>query len=118
MLPRARTKDLVVEELPDEALTLVCDLEQNTNYSLPSLTALVWSRCDGATSVDGLVAMARHRGVEADEGLVSAALDELVRVGLVSDWKQRGMSRRALLRNAAGAVGIATILAPEISEGR
>jgi len=116
MLPRARSEHLVVEKLPDE--TIVCDLEQNASHSLPPLTALVWSGCDGATSVDGLVVMARRRGVEADAELVSAALDELGRVGLVSGWERRRMSRRALLRNAAGVIGIATILAPEISEGR
>jgi len=114
MFPRARRENMVVEKLPEE--TLVCDVERNTAHSLRPLTALIWSRCDGATSLAELASAARRLGFEADEELVSLALDDLGRAELVTGWDDRRVSRRDLLRNVAALVGIETIAAPDIGE--
>ena len=114
MPPRARTENLIVETLPDE--TLVCDVERNTAHSLRPLTALIWSRCDGATGPAELASAARRLGFEADEEVVALALDDLGRTGLVTGWDDRRVSRRDLLRNVAALVGIETIASPDIGE--
>lgn len=113
-LPHARRENMLVERLADE--TLVYDVERNNAHSLRPLAALVWSLSDGATSPAALASAARRAGFEADEKLVSLALDELGRAGLVADWERRGVSRRALLRNVAMLVGVASIAAPDIGE--
>jgi coenzyme PQQ synthesis protein D (PqqD) len=114
--PRARTENMIVEPLSSE--TLVCDPERNCAHSLRPLAAAIWPRCDGETSPAELAAAARDLGFEADEELVTLALDELARVRLVAGWEQRslpaGVSRRALLQSVVALVGVATITAPEV----
>jgi hypothetical protein len=109
-LPLARTKDLVVETLPDE--TLVYDAGRHRAHSLRPLAAGVWSLCDGERSLAQVAAAARARGLEADDALVEVALDGLARAGLVTGWTAapRSPARRELLKRAAVIAGVATIL--------
>jgi hypothetical protein len=114
--PRARIENMIVETLPDE--TLVCDPDRNRAHSLRPLAAAIWPRCDGATSPAALAVAARDLGIEADEELVSLALDELARAELVDGWaRRRGRARvprRVLLQHAAALVAVASILSPAV----
>jgi coenzyme PQQ synthesis protein D (PqqD) len=115
-LPRARMQNMIVEKLPDE--TLVCDPDRNCAHSLRPLAAAIWPRCDGATSPAELAAMASRAGIDADEGLVALALDELARAELVAGWERgrrpAGVPRRALLQSVVALVGVVTIMAPAV----
>ena len=55
LIPRARQDELVVEELPDE--TLLYDLKSHKASCLNRTAALVWSHCDGQTSVAEMATM-------------------------------------------------------------
>jgi len=119
-LPRARVKGLIVEHSDDA--TLICDTVRNRAYALKPLTAAIWRRCDGKTSLEDLGGAGAPLGVAASRDVVEFALSELADADLISDWARPAvsarMSRRLLLKRVAALVGVTTILAPGIAMGR
>ena len=88
-LPKARTKDLVVQESGDEVL--VYDLLSNKAHQLNETMALIWKKCDGATTVGTVVEeLEAETKTELDSDFVSLALHELERLDLISN---NGQSR-------------------------
>jgi hypothetical protein len=80
--PRARRVGLIVHELPQE--TLLYDPRTQRAHYLGRAAALVWSRCDGRTSVAEMAeTLRREMNMPADECLVGAALEQLRRVELL-----------------------------------
>ncbi len=116
--PKARRKDLVVEELPDE--TLVYDLERDKAHCLNPTAALVWSRCDGNTSVaDMASSLEQELDLPADESLVWMALDRLGKARLLEDpvglpGEAARYSRREMMRTFGRVAGL-TLLLPAVS---
>ena len=120
MKPRARTKGLVIQTLPDE--TLVYDLDRNQAHCLNYTASLVWSHCDGQSTTKQIaraVGFALNQPI--DENLVWLALDQLGRNNLLVERclpsQLSSMSRReavrALALSAAVAVPVvASILVP------
>jgi hypothetical protein len=102
MRPKARTKDLIIETLPNE--TLVYDERSDKAHCLNSTAALIWRMADGDHSVDDI---ARAVGVAGAKEIVTATLDDLRKAKLLEDndgRADRGISRRELGRRiAAGA---------------
>jgi hypothetical protein len=119
-LPRARTKDLIVEHAANEIL--IFDTQRERAYSLKPLTAAIWERCDGKTSVEDLTDAASSLTAGATRDVVELALTELADLALVSGWEgsrpPARVSRRALLARVAALVGVTTILAPGMAMGR
>jgi hypothetical protein len=119
-LPRARTKDLIVEHSANEIL--IFDTQRERAYALKPLTAAVWERCDGKTSVEDLAGAVTSLIDGATRDVVELALTELADLALVSGWEgsraAARVSRRALLTRVAALVGVTTILAPGIAMGR
>lgn len=117
-LPKARREDLVVEVLPDE--TLVYDLKRDKAHCLNPTAALVWSRCDGATSVSEMAALLETElGVPANHSVVWMALDRLGRKNLLEDpvelpEKAESYSRREMMRTLGRVAGL-TLLLPAVS---
>jgi Coenzyme PQQ synthesis protein D (PqqD) len=117
-LPKARREDLVVEVLPDE--TLVYDLKRDKAHCLNPTAALVWSRCDGKTSVSEMAALLETEfGVPADDSVVWMALDRLGREHLLQDpvelpGEAAKYSRREMM-TALGRVAGLTLLLPAVS---
>ena len=114
LMPRARQKELVVEELQDE--TLVYDLKRHKASCLNSTAALVWRNCDGRTSVAEVVELLEERSATpTDEGVVWMALDRLDRAHLLSEpvtlpAARDQYSRRQMLRTLRRAAGISLLL--------
>lgn len=105
--PLARSEDLIIEELGDEVL--VYDSRADKAHCLSPDAARVWSRCDGSTPTDGLVA---QLGLEADR--VEGALDELERCELLDERPAAvGHTRRELTLKVA-KVGAAAATMPLI----
>lgn len=95
-LPRARTSDLVVQELDHELL--VYDLRTDVAVSLNESARRVFAACDGKTRIDSL----RSRHADLSEASVELALRELSRFGLLEETlPSDGRSRRQLLKTAA-----------------
>ena len=114
VMPRAREEELVVEKLPDE--TLVYDLKSHKASCLNRTAALVWSDCDGQTSVAEMATMLeRELETPVDEAVVWMALDRLSKVHLLSDpvtlpADRAQYSRREMLRKLRRVAGIALVL--------
>ena len=120
-VPRARTKDLVIEDLPDE--TLVYDFTSDKAHCLNRTTASVWSRCDGIRTVPDLVKeLEKEMKAPIDERLVRIALDQLSSRNLLDGTFKMppalaGLNRRQLMHRLglAGVVAlpvITSLLAP------
>ena len=114
VMPRAREEELVVEELPDE--TLVYDLKSHRASCLNRTAALVWSHCDGQTSVAAMATMLQSElETPVDEAVVWMALDRLGRSRLLTEQvtlpaDRAEYSRRAVLRTLGRAAGITLFL--------
>ena len=112
--PKARKHRLIVKELPDE--TLVYDLDNDKAHCLNNTAALVWSRCDGQSSVSEIAqSLTAETNVKVDDAVVWLALDQLQRFNLLQTAPAApahlaGMTRRQWVRN----VGFAAIALPAI----
>jgi len=123
--PRARQEDLVIEGLGGE--TLVYDMRTHKAHCLNRTAALVWSRCDGHTTVEEMAKALENElrePVRAD--VVWMALEQLSKAQLLADQlpkatSQRAMSRRAVMKKIGLGAAIAlplvsSILAPTTAE--
>jgi len=115
--PRARTKDLLIEEIGGEVL--VYDLSTNRAHCLNSSAAAIWKHCDGSRTVGEL---AKHLfpsvSPSSGEQIVRIALDRLHRRRLLEGEVQAppaDLSRRRLLRQVGAAVAALGIAAPLVS---
>ena len=118
LLPEARQEDLIVEVLPDE--TLVYDLKRDKAHCLNPTAALVWSRCDGETSVSKMAALLETElGLPQDDSLVWMALDRLGRKNLLEGpvalpAEAATYSRREMMKTLGRVAGL-TLLLPVVS---
>jgi hypothetical protein len=105
--PKARTENLVVNDLPDE--TLVYDLNSNEAHCLNRTAAFVWKSCDGTNSPSAISGMiAKEFGAQVPDDFVWLALDQLHSNGLLADGvgivKQ---NRREVIKK----IGLASVVA-------
>lgn len=113
--PRARTDRLIVEELPNEIL--VYDVDTGRAHCLNSAAATVWRTADGSTSTAAIARSLEERhGLPADVNVVSLALRELDRAGLMDDLGEAHVPRVAPSRRDAlkrlGLIGAAAVALP------
>src|SRR4051812_7556905 len=113
--PKARSKNLAIEEAGDELL--VYDEQRDLAHRLNRTSAVVFRHCDGTRSVDDLVAIVATEVDEvADEDLVMIALDNLAEAGLLEEFAPREpsetrTSRRRFIRRV-GVMGSAALVLP------
>ena len=105
--PLAREQGLIVDSIGDELL--VYDTACSRAHSLNVVAAAVWRACDGQRDVDQLAMF-----TEFDRSALELALNNLLDVGLITNYQPTGVSRRVVLRRlsltAAGlAVGLPVI---------
>ena len=114
--PRARTEELVVEELGDELL--IYDLRTDAAHSLDGDAAAVWRACDGQASPAGV---ADATGLEA--AAVDHALLELAERDLLDPPLDHSRREALKIGATAGAVGVAipiirSIVAPTAAQAQ
>jgi hypothetical protein len=118
MRPRARTDEIVVEELGDE--TLVYDKRRHRAHCLNRTAAAVWRACDGRRAPDELaVQVARELGAPVDESLIALALTQLAQAQLLIDAPAaatRTPSRRQAMRALVLAPAVLSILVPRAAQ--
>ncbi len=113
-LPKARTENLIIKELPDE--TLVYDLLTDKAHCLNETAARVWRNCDGKRTTSELCeALESESNQSVSVDLICLALDQLEKFDLIEDtaWRPavlEGMKRRDLIRR----IGVATVALPII----
>ncbi len=111
LAPKARIKDLVIQEIEGE--TLVYDLSSNKAFCLNETSALVWQLCDGKHSVEKLSdEISKHLKTLISEDLVWLAIEQLNEDGLLEEGAQfgnhfTGLSRREVVIK----VGFASLVA-------
>lgn len=126
VMPRSRTDQLVVQELPFE--TMVYDLEQHKAHCLNTTATLVWKNCNGRRSVREIRdVVSGDLDVECGDDVVILALAQLQRARLLEGSQFAATSvvqtRRQVLARIAGIGGLAialpvvtSILAPSAAE--
>ncbi|MCI5195474.1 MAG: PqqD family peptide modification chaperone [Candidatus Electrothrix sp. AW5] len=118
MYPRAKTVNLQVDDFNNE--TIICDLEAKKAHCLNRTAALVWRRCDGATSIAQIAtSLQTEFDVPINEDLVVLALQKLAEANLlinnvVINNQVEEPSRRAFVKKIA-MTGAAALLAPVIT---
>ena len=126
ILPKAREKDLVVQELEDE--TLVYDLQSHQAYALNRTAGLVWRHCNGQTNVEQMTHMLqRELNAPIERDTVWFALKRLDTLRLLKEslslplWVKTFTRRQAL--KTMGKVGLAaliptviTVVAPQAAQ--
>ncbi len=115
--PKARNKDLLVEELAGELL--IYDVRTDRAHCLNQSAAAIWKHCNGTRSVPEL---RRHLfpalASDTGEHLVKACLERLRRRHLLDGEHQTplvDLSRREMLRKLVLAATAAGVIAPLIS---
>jgi hypothetical protein len=114
-LPRARTEELIVEELTDEVL--VYDLRRNKAHCVNSTAAAIWKLCDGRRTVEEIARRLKqpvgHQ--QLSEEVVWLALAQLSRTHLLDEPVSSPIaSSRISRREALKRVGIGAAIAVPI----
>ena len=110
--PRARSADLVVEELDGEVL--VYDLRSHDAHRLNATAATVWRHCDGENSIEAIAALLDAADPAGAEPGVWMALEELDAKGLLEDPADVPVSRREAIRKLAFAGAIGALALPVV----
>jgi hypothetical protein len=124
-IPEARKEGLVVQEMSDEVL--VFDRERNKAHCLNRTAALVWSHCDGKSSIAEMTrAIAEETHLPVGEDLVWLGVKQLSKTHLLRERAKMtelkpGLSRREVMRRigltAAVALPVVTsIVAPTATQ--
>src|SRR5436190_9238790 len=83
-LPKARSKGLLVETLPDEVL--VYDLDRKKAHCLNQTAALIWQHCDGKRNVSEIArALSTQLNTSIDEEVVWYGLKHLGKTQLLEE---------------------------------
>ena len=125
LIPEARKKGLVVQELSGEVL--VFDRERNKAHCLNPTAALVWNHCDGKTSVADIArAIQDEVNAPVDEDVIWIGLDQLSKSHLLQERaslpeEKAGLSRREVMRRIGFAAAVAlpvvtSIMAPTAAQ--
>lgn len=108
-LPKARTRQLLVNELGDE--TIVVDLDNQKAHALNPLTAAVWRLCDGKNSIRTIrLRVQEELSASLDDEIVELAFEELNHAQLLDEpWVKpaEGPTRREVMRRLGKAAAIA-----------
>jgi len=116
-LPKARTRDLLMEEVAGELL--IFDVSRNRAHCLNASAAAIWQHCNGARSP---VELAEH----LFPGVEPAEREQLVRVGLERLRRRHllesssadftvNLSKRHMIKKLAMVAAAAGIAAPVVS---
>lgn len=114
MIPRAKRKETLVERLETEVL--VYDLSRHRGHCLSITAAMVWERCDGASTLHEIAARIHgETGTSIHPDGVRAAVERLQRAKLLEEeempqpWGELDR-RRALGRMAAMGLALPSVL--------
>lgn len=126
IIPTARKKELVVEELSNSNEVLIYDLERHKALCLNYTAAEVWKLCDGNSSVSSITkALNAEPGIQVDEDVVWYALDQLSKNHLLEERPtvRRRLSRREMLKKAGTTAAlvlpvVTSIVAPMAAQAQ
>src|SRR5580704_15877966 len=116
--PKARSEDLLIEEVAGELL--IYDVSTDRAHCLNESAAAIWRHCDGNSSVDKLAKHLFPSLAPSDaKSLVGVGLERLRRRRLVASSTTRSpavdLSKRQLLKKVALMAAAAGVVAPLVS---
>lgn len=117
-MPQSRNEQLVIQEMADE--TLVYDLDRHKAHCLNKAASVVWSHCDGTTTVSEMAdILHRDLNIPADEEVVWLAISQLGKAKLLDGPAQKPFTgtipaRREVMKRM-GLIGAAAMLLPVIT---
>jgi hypothetical protein len=113
--PRARTRDLIVQELPDELM--IYNAGDKKVSCLNRTVASVWRHCDGERTIAQLSrCVSAELGTRFDEAAVWYALRQLDRRELLdAPINVPGDVRKMTRREAVRALGLAAVAIPLVT---
>lgn len=117
-MPQSRNEQLVIQEMADE--TLVYDLERHKAHCLNRAASVVWSHCDGSTTISEMAEILhRDLNIPADEEVVFLAISQLGKAKLLDGPAQKPFTgpvpaRREVMKRM-GLIGAAAMLLPVIT---
>src|SRR3954469_8236753 len=101
ILPRARTRELIVRELPEEVL--VYDIEREKAHCLNHTSAFIWKHCDGKRTVKEVALLfEKEFATLIDEDVVWLALNQLHRLHLLEEGDERARMLKVSRRDLVG----------------
>lgn len=108
-LPKARTSEIIVQEVADE--TLVYDLKTHKAHSLNAEIGYIWRHCDGQHTIPEIAGLIKTKfGVSVDDEYVAIGLRELKKSELL-ETAPHGISRRKIMTQVLpAALAIPAIL--------
>lgn len=111
LLPRARTENVVIQELPDELL--VYDLIQNQAHCLNKMATMIWQLCDGQTSATEIaILVGEESNVTIEEANIWLAIEQLRQAHLLEEPTFfPSESAKFTRRNAVKKIGLGAALA-------
>ncbi|HRH45516.1 MAG TPA: PqqD family protein [Pyrinomonadaceae bacterium] len=114
-LPRMRMNDLVVQELDQEVL--IYDLKNNKAYCLNSVSAEIWKKCDGLTTVQEVAEMiGKQMNIKLDEDFVWLAIADLEKNKLlIGEVKRPSEFEKLSRRKVLFKYALPTLVLPLIS---
>lgn len=108
--PKARTENLIVQNVADE--TLIYDLTSHKAHCLNETAAFVWTTCSGDVSVEDMTRLTESRfGHPVDVDLVKLALSQLNERELLSEGFGPAESKMPSRREAIKRLGLASAIA-------
>lgn len=117
-MPQSRSEQLVIQEMADE--TLVYDLDRHKAHCLNKTASVVWSHCDGTTTVSEMAEILhRDLNLPVDEEVVWLAISQLGKAKLLDGPAQKPFTgavpaRREVMKRM-GLIGAAAMLLPVIT---
>lgn len=117
-MPGSRSRQLVIQKIDDE--TLVYDLDRHKAHCLNRAASLVWSHCDGATTISEMARILQSElKIPADEEVVWLALAQLRKAKLLDGPVRQPFgvaipARREVIRRM-GLIGATLVLLPAIT---
>lgn len=126
-LPKARTREIVVQEMDSE--TLVYDLKTNKALCLNQVSAIIWKNCNGTNSISDIIdnASIEMKTIISEE-LVEFAIDQLRKENLlenadeielnISNLSRREAIRKIGLSSAILLPMITFVIAPAASQAQ
>ena len=118
IMPTSRVTQIVVQKMADE--TLVYDLDRHKAHCLNKAASVVWSHCDGTTTVSKMAEILhRDLNIPADEEVVWLAISQLGKAKLLDGPAQKpstgaNPARREVMKRL-GLIGGAALLLPVIT---
>jgi hypothetical protein len=114
LLPKAKRREIVVQELPDELM--IYDLETDRGFCLNQTARVIFEQCDGeSTCRESIEVISGKLGVKIDESILWSTIQKFHQAGLLEPDTTLNSVPRILRRDLIKSAASLTIAMPLIA---